>query len=58
MPHPYPHEFRERAIDLIRAGEQVGQSDHERGINAGYPHTWLTRERIGRGEVAGTAAAE
>lgn len=58
MPRPYPPEFRDRAIALVRSGKQVNQTAYELGISAGCLHGWLKQDRIDRGELVGTTTAE
>ena len=54
MPRPYPPEFRQRAVALVRAGEQAKQVAYELGISAGCLHGWVRQDRIDRGELAGS----
>ena len=58
MPRPYPPEFRSRAIALVRSGKQIKQTAYELGISSGCLHEWLKRDRIDRGEIAGTPTSE
>lgn len=53
MPRPYPPEFRQRAVALVRAGKQIKQVAYELGISAGCLHTWVRQDRIDRGASRG-----
>ena len=58
MPRPYPPEFRQRAVALVRAGKQIKQVTYELGISAGCLHNWVRQDRIDRGELGGVTTAE
>lgn len=58
MPRPYPPEFRQRAVALVRAGKQIKQVAYELGISAGCLHTWVRQDRIDRGELTGVTTTE
>lgn len=41
MPRPYPPEFRERAVALVRAGKPISRVAAELGISEGGLHNWV-----------------
>lgn len=55
MPRPYPPEFRQRAVALVRAGKQIKQVAYELGISAGCLHNWVRQDRIDRHDVVDAA---
>ncbi len=58
MPRPYPTEFRQRAVALVRAGRQIKPVAYELGISSGCLHNWVRQDRIDHGEAAGVTATE
>jgi transposase len=58
VPRPYPPEFRQRAVALVRAGKQIKQVAYELGISAGCVHNWVRQDLVDRGELAGVRATE
>lgn len=58
VPRPYPPEFRQRAVAVVRAGKQIKQVAYELGISAGCLHAWVRQDRIDRGELAGITTTE
>ena len=58
MPRPYPAEFRNRAVALVRSGKTVTDTAAELGVSAGSLHGWVRQDRIDRGEIAGTTTVE
>ena len=50
MPRPYPKEFREGAIDLVRGGRTVVEVAKELGIAESCLRNWLKRDQLDRRE--------
>jgi transposase-like protein len=50
MPRPYPKEFREGAIDLVRQGRPVVEVAKELGIAESCLRNWLKRDQLDRRE--------
>jgi transposase len=51
MPRPYPKEFREGALQLVREGERpVAQIAHELGIAESCLRRWIKQEELDRGQ--------
>ena len=58
MPKPYPPEFGDRAVALVRAGRPISRVAVELGISEGGLHNWVRHDRIDRGELAGVTTSE
>jgi transposase-like protein len=58
MPRPYPPEFRQRALDLVRLGRSVAKVAGLLGIAASCLYRWKKQDRIDRGLEPGTSRAE
>ena len=46
MPRPYPPEFRQRAIALVRQGRQLKQTALDLGIHEVTLHSWFRQDDI------------
>src|SRR5579862_4978644 len=49
MPRPYPPEFRQRALDLIRLGRPVAEVAKLLGIAESCLYRWKRQDLVGRG---------
>ena len=58
MPRPYPPEFRERAIALVRDGRPVKQTAANLGIHEVTLHSWLRQDDIDNGRRKGRSTSE
>ena len=58
MPRPYPPEFRQRALDLVRSGRPVPEVAKLLGIAESCLHRWKKQDLIDRGLEPGTSRAE
>lgn len=59
MPPAHPPEFRQRAIELARAGDRsIGQVAASLGISQSCLRNWLSRDDIGTGNREGLTSAE
>ena len=58
MPRPYPPEFRQRAIALVREGRQVKQTALDLGIHEVTLHSWLRQDDIDQGRRLGATTQE
>lgn len=58
MPRPYPPEFRERAIALVREGRQVEQTAADLHIHEVTLHSWLRQDDINQGLRPGRSTSE
>lgn len=58
MPRPYPSEFRERAIALVREGRQIKQTATDLGIHETTLHSWLRQDDINSGRRPGRSTSE
>lgn len=59
MPRPHPIEFRRRAVQLARAGNQpIGQIARDLGISESCLRNWMRRDQIETGDRAGLTADE
>lgn len=58
MPSPYPPEFRQRAIALVREGRQVKQTAVDLGIHEVTLHSWLRQDDIDQGLRPGHTSRE
>jgi transposase-like protein len=56
MPRPYPPEFRQRALDLVRSGRSVPEVAGLLGIAQPCPYRWKQQDLIDRRLEAATAA--
>jgi len=51
MPRPYPKEFREGALQLVREGERpIAQIAHELGIAESCLRRWIKQAELDRGQ--------
>lgn len=51
MPRPYPKEFREGAVQLVREGERpIAEIARELGIAESCLRNWLKRDQLDRRE--------
>jgi transposase len=50
MPRPYPQEFREGALALVRGGRPVAEVARELGIAESCLRNWLKRDQLDRRE--------
>jgi len=59
MPRPHPPEFRRRAVQLARSGEQpIATIAADLGISESCLRNWLKRDQIETGEREGLTEAE
>lgn len=58
MPRPYPPEFRQRVIALVREGRQVKQTAFDLGIHEVTLHSWLRQDDIDQGHRPGATTQE
>jgi putative transposase len=58
MPRPYPPEFRQRALDLVRSGRPVPEVAALLGIAESCLYRWKRQDLIDRGLKPGTGQAE
>ena len=58
MPRPYPPEFRQRALDLVRSGRPVPEVAQLLGIAESCLYRWRKQDRVDRGLEPGTSRAE
>ena len=58
MPRPYPPEFRQRALDLVRSGRSVAEVAGLLGIAESYLYRWKNQDLTGRGLKPGTGRPE
>jgi putative transposase len=58
MPRPYPPEFRQRALDLVRSGRPVPEVARLLGIAESCLYRWKRQVLIDRGLKPGTGQAE
>jgi transposase InsO family protein len=58
MPRPYPPEFRQRALDLVRTGRSVPEVAKLLGIAESCLYRWKRQDLIDRGLEPGTSRAE
>ena len=58
MPRPYPPEFRQRALDLVRSGRSVPEVAGLLGIAESCLYRWKRQDLIDRGLGPGTSRAE
>jgi putative transposase len=58
MPRPYPPEFRQRALDLVRSGRPVPEVAKLLGIAESCLYRWKRQDLIDRGVKSGTSRAE
>lgn len=59
MPRPHPQEFRRRAVQLAREGEQpVDQIAKDLGISGSCLRNWMRQDQIETGDREGLTAAE
>jgi transposase-like protein len=58
MPRPYPPEFRQRALDLVRSGRPVPEVAQLLGIAESCLYRWKRQDLIDRGLKPGTGQAE
>lgn len=58
MPKPYPAEFRQRAVALVRAGKPVPAVAPGLGISESCLRNWVRRHRIDHGEIVDATTME
>src|SRR6201996_4690748 len=58
MPRPYPPEFRQRALDLVRSGRPVPEVAKLLGIAGSCLYRWKKQDLIDRGLEPGTSRPE
>ncbi len=58
MPRPYPPEFRQRALDLVRSGRPVPEVAELLGIAESCLYRWKNQDLVDRGLEPGTSRAE
>jgi len=58
MPRPYPPEFRQRALDLVRSGRSVPEVAGLLGIAESCLYRWKKQDLVDRGLESGTSRAE
>lgn len=58
MPKPYPAEFRQRAVALVRAGKPVTAVVQGLGISDSCLRNRVRQDRIDYGEILGTTTTE
>src|SRR3984885_1351233 len=58
MPRPYPPEFRQRALDLVRSGRPVAEVAGLLGIAESCLYRWKRQDLVDRGLKPGTSQAE
>lgn len=59
MPRPHPEEFRRRAVQLARTGDQsLGQIARDLGISESCLRNWMRKDEIETGDRDGLTAAE
>ena len=59
MPRPHPREFRRRAMQLARAGEEpLGQIARDLGISESCLRNWVRTDEIEAGDREGLTEAE
>lgn len=58
MPRPYPPEFRQRALDLVRSGRLVPAVAKLLGIAESCLYRWKRQDLTGRGLKPGSSQAE
>lgn len=58
MPKAYPHEFRARAVALVRSGRSVAATAADLGISEAGLFNWVKQDRIDRGEIQGVSSGE
>jgi putative transposase len=58
MPRPYPPEFRQRALDLVRSGRPVPEVAKLLGIAESCLYRWKRQDLVDRGLKPGTSQAE
>jgi len=54
----YPTEFRQRVLDLLAAGRQVGDVARDLGISDQTVYNWRHQARVDRGLAAGLSSVE
>ena len=58
MPRPYPPEFRQRALDLVRSGRPVPEVGRLLGVAESCLYRWKRQDLVDRGLKPGTGQAE
>ena len=58
MPRPYPPEFRQRALDLVRSGRSVPEVAKLIAVAGSCLYRWKKQDLVDRGLEPGTSQAE
>lgn len=58
MPAPYPEEFRQRAIQMVRDGEPIMSAAKKLGIAESGLRRWIDRDDIDGGRKPGLTTDE
>jgi transposase-like protein len=58
IPRPYPPEFRQRALDLVRSGLPVPEVARLLGITESCLYRWKKQDLVDRGLEPGTSRVE
>jgi transposase-like protein len=58
MPKSYPHEFRRRVLELVRAGKRVSEVAADLGVSAQTIYNWRRQEQIDSGLRPGVSSAD
>ena len=58
MPRPYPPEFRQRALDLVRSGRSVPEVAKLIAVAGSCLYPWKKQDLVDRGLEPGTSQAE
>jgi transposase len=59
MPGPYPHEFRQQAVELARLREKpIAQIAADLGISDATLYTWMRQAEIDEGQREGLTSEE
>lgn len=55
---PYPREFRQRAVELVRAGGSMAQVARDLGVSETGLRDWVVQAEVDAGERAGLTTDE
>jgi putative transposase len=58
MPRAYASQFRSMVVERVRSGRRVAEVAATVGVPEATAFRWVRRDRIDRGEVAGTSTVE